>query len=182
MTNAELIILGMLAEEDSYGYQIEAKIKERNIRYWADIGFSSIYYVLDKLEKHGMVISKQQESDQGPSRRVFTISEQGRHCLVEETLSSLSQRIPLPSSFYVGLALLKHLNPEEAVRALSAHTESVSNRLKQLGEHSLPEQSEIVNAMFDLGRQLAQAEKSWLEEFQRYLQGLTGWDDFYRDA
>ena len=39
MTSAELIILGMLAEEDCYGYQIEAKIKERNIRYWAEIGF-----------------------------------------------------------------------------------------------------------------------------------------------
>jgi len=182
MTNAELIILGMLAEEDSYGYEIEAKIKERNIRHWADIGFSSIYYVLDKLEKHRMVVSVQRESSQGPSRRVFTISKEGRHRLVEETLASLSRRIPLPSSFYVGLALLKHVEPDDAIRSISVHIKSVSDRLKQLDANSRPEQPEIINAMFDLGRSLAQAEKKWLEEFSGYLQELGNWEDFYGEA
>jgi DNA-binding PadR family transcriptional regulator len=128
-----------------------------------------------------MVISKQQDSDQGPSRRVFTITEEGKRQLVEETLDLLSRRIPLPSSFYVGIALLKHVNSADAIRSLSVHIDSVSNRLKQLSERSQPEQPEIVNTMFDLGRRLAQAEKSWLEEFSSHLQKLDDWEDFYGD-
>lgn len=179
MTNAELIVLGMLAEGDSYGYQIETRIKERNIRKWADIGFSSIYYVLDKLEKHGMVISVQQESAQGPSRRIFTITENGRQRLIEETLSSLSRQIPLPSSFYVALALLRHVDTDDAIKALSVHNESVSDRLKQLDESFRQDQPELINAMFDLGRWLAQTEKSWLEQFCSRLRRSQNREQFY---
>ena len=47
----EQLILGILAEGPQHGYHIEQIIKERDMRKWTDVGFSSIYYTLDKLEK-----------------------------------------------------------------------------------------------------------------------------------
>ena len=53
MTNAELAVLSLLVEQPRHGYEIERVIEERGMRDWTEIGFSSIYYVLGKLEKRG---------------------------------------------------------------------------------------------------------------------------------
>ncbi len=51
MTPAELAILSLLAEQPRHGYGIEQVIDERGMREWTAIGFSSIYYLLNKLEQ-----------------------------------------------------------------------------------------------------------------------------------
>jgi DNA-binding PadR family transcriptional regulator len=55
MTNAETAILTLLAEQPRYGYEIEQIIAERGMREWTEIGFSSIYNLLKKLEREGLV-------------------------------------------------------------------------------------------------------------------------------
>lgn len=54
-------------ERPCHGYDIERTIAERNMREWTDVGFSSIYYLLGKLEAAGLVASSQQpRGGQGP--------------------------------------------------------------------------------------------------------------------
>ncbi|MFL7891509.1 MAG: PadR family transcriptional regulator, partial [Anaerolineales bacterium] len=48
MTNAELAILSLIAEQPRHGYDIEQAIVARGMRDWTEIGFSSIYYLLNK--------------------------------------------------------------------------------------------------------------------------------------
>ena len=55
LTASELTVLGLLVEHPRHGYDLERVIEQRGIRQWTDIGFSSIYYVLSKLEKRGLV-------------------------------------------------------------------------------------------------------------------------------
>ena len=66
MTNAELAILSLVVEQPRHGYDIEQTLVERNMRDWTDVGFSSIYYILGKLETAGLVTSR---SEPAPSRR-----------------------------------------------------------------------------------------------------------------
>ena len=51
----EAAILGLLWEKPLYGYTIEKIIEERGMRHWTDIGFSSIYYVLKRLESRNLL-------------------------------------------------------------------------------------------------------------------------------
>ncbi|MEX2144087.1 MAG: PadR family transcriptional regulator, partial [Anaerolineales bacterium] len=60
MTNAELAILGLVVEAPRHGYEIEQLIESRGMRNWAEVGFSSIYYILGKLEARGWVRSQRQ--------------------------------------------------------------------------------------------------------------------------
>lgn len=57
----EELILGLLAEQPRHGYQIEKLIEDREMRRWTEVGFSSIYYVLDKLEKKSLLKVHQQK-------------------------------------------------------------------------------------------------------------------------
>jgi len=50
VTDADLVVLGLLAEQPRHGYDLEAVIQQRGIRAWTSLAFSSIYFVLNRLE------------------------------------------------------------------------------------------------------------------------------------
>ncbi|MCU0612748.1 MAG: PadR family transcriptional regulator [Candidatus Eisenbacteria bacterium] len=164
MTNAELVVLGLLAEQDRYAYEIEEEIKTRSVRAWARVGFSSIYHALGALERKGLVMARKADSPLGPDRKVFAITDEGRLQLRAGSLSRLAERLPLPSSFYVGLSLIPHLEHGAAIEALRRHAEQLATRREEpattLGDAPL-----IARAMRELGERLAQAEAAWLDRF-----------------
>ena len=43
MTDAELAVLSLVAEQPCHGYEIEQVIEARGVREWTEVGFSSIY-------------------------------------------------------------------------------------------------------------------------------------------
>ena len=53
LTDAEMLVLGLVAEMPRHGYQLDQVIEERGMRKWTQIGFSSIYYVLEQARKDG---------------------------------------------------------------------------------------------------------------------------------
>jgi len=71
MTNAELAVLGLVVEQPRHGYQIEQLIEQRGMRRWTDIGFSSIYFLLKKLEHGGFIEGRLEKTERGPARKVY---------------------------------------------------------------------------------------------------------------
>jgi hypothetical protein len=69
LTDAELLVLGLVAEMPRHGYQLEQVIEQRGMREWTRIGFSSIYFVLGKLEMMGLFAAK--KTGRGQSKENF---------------------------------------------------------------------------------------------------------------
>ena len=167
MTNAELAILSLVTERPRHGYEIEQVIEERGMRDWTEVGFSSIYYVLKKLEQEGLVESRLEPAAHGPARKVYQATRAGRAALraaVQEALST-------PSQFYsplqLGLANLPALSRKEAIAALRRYRDALAGRLKhvqtrQRAQRPLPD---FVEAMFDHSAALLKAEIRWADRF-----------------
>ena len=110
MTNAELAILSLVAEHPRHGYEIEQIIQQRGMREWTEIGFSSIYYLLAKLDGAGLIVSRLEEGARGPARKVYEATPAGRQALRGGTLELLA--VPhRSSSLELGLANLPLLDP-----------------------------------------------------------------------
>lgn len=90
ISDLEASILGLLYEEPQYGYQLEKTIEGWGMRNWTQIGFSSIYYILKKLEKKELVESRLENVEGKPSRKVFTITDLGRKTMKEKLVDLLS--------------------------------------------------------------------------------------------
>jgi DNA-binding PadR family transcriptional regulator len=170
-TNAELAILTLLAEQPRHGYEIEAVIEERGMREWTEIGFSSIYYVLKKLEKAGLVQGRLAQTGQGPARKVYEVTPAGRDELRAAVLDALSapRRCYLP--LQLGLANLPGVPPEEALAALRQYRDALAERLAGVrarweAQQPLPY---FVEAMFTHSVALIEAELAWIKEFIREL-------------
>lgn len=169
ISDLEAAILGLLYEESRYGYQLEKTIEGWGMRNWTQIGFSSIYYVLKKLEKKELVESKIEKVEGKPSRKVFTITELGRKTLKEKLNDLLSWNKKLISPFDLGLAYLNYLEPQEVVDCLENYLESAQGRIKFL-ESSVKTQEELgapyyVVALFSRPLASLKTEMEWVKEF-----------------
>ncbi|GAB3055556.1 PadR family transcriptional regulator [Salinicoccus sesuvii] len=68
-------ILGLIAQGETYGYEILEKLKEKD---FPEISDGSIYPVLLRLSKKGYVSTQMKTSDTGgPKRKYYSITESG---------------------------------------------------------------------------------------------------------
>ena len=174
MTNAELSILSLVAERPRHGYEIEQVIEERGMRNWTEIGFSSIYYLLKKLEKERLVAGRLEEAARGPARKVYAVTEAGYEALRSGLLDVLSVPRPCRSPLQLGLANLPAVPPAEAVDALGQYYDALAEneeylRVRREEQQPLPY---FVDAMFDLSLTLIEAEKEWIAAFIELIESL----------
>ena len=182
MTNAELTILSLIAEGPRYGYEIQSIIDERELRDWLAIGSSSIYYVLNKLESQHMLASELHESESGPARKVYRITEAGRGVLQTAIADLLSQPPVVGSGFELGLANLTALGPTQVYRALVKREDELEQRIesaqKTWDRHQQSDDAEInhTRALYTHALTVMQAELDWLRDF------LNDWRERYPAA
>ena len=165
----EAAILGLLYENPLYGYTIEKIIEKRGMRHWTDIGFSSIYYVLKRLESRNFIESSCHPQEDKPSRKVYTITDSGRRILKEKIRSLLSQSKKIASPFDLGLAHLHLLSDEEAVACLKDRVVILQNaidRVKSHQDHHLQNKRPYnIIALSDHALAHLLTEKSWVKTF-----------------
>jgi DNA-binding PadR family transcriptional regulator len=165
MTNAELAILSLVLESPRHGYEIEQVIEERGMREWTEVGFSSIYYILRKLQEHGWVESHlQQDIGPGPARNVFHITQSGLAAWREATLAVLATPARRSRPLLLGLNNLPAIPREDALAALKQHrillVEQRDHLVRRVREQSpLPY---FVQAMFDYSLILVRSKLEWM--------------------
>lgn len=169
ISDIEAAILGLLYEHHHYAYRLEQIIKKRGMRNWADIGFSSIYYVLKRLEEKNLVESKLRNNEGKPSRKVYYITAEGRRAMQEKIQEVLSENKKQIYSFDLGMANIEMLEKGTAINCLNNYLKSTEERIKFL-EESIAMQKDIgapynVIALFSRPLAILKAEKLWVENF-----------------
>jgi len=175
MTNAELAVLSLVVQQPRHGYQIEQVIEERGMRSWTEIGFSSIYFLLKKLERQKLIKGEWEKTEHGRERwvKVYHPTDAGREAYHAAIIEVLSVPQPIPRPLMLGLANLPALSTEEASTALSQYSKQLNEKMGKLrnvlenDSHSHPY---FVNAMFELSVTVMQAELEWIEKFTRQIQ------------
>lgn len=74
----EGIVLAVLSSRPAYGYEITAWLRDRG---FSDIAEGTIYALLVRVERHGLVDVEKVPSEKGPPRKVYSLNAQGREYL-----------------------------------------------------------------------------------------------------
>jgi PadR family transcriptional regulator PadR len=90
----ELAIMGVLTQERHYGYSLVRALAEKGS---VSLKEGTVYPILARLERDGVLRSEWVESEQGPPRKYYEITAAGRELFVElskefDVLVSLVQR------------------------------------------------------------------------------------------
>jgi len=169
LTDSELLVLGLVAEMPRHGYELEQVIEQRGMREWTQIGFSSIYFVLGKLEKRGLVAAKKPAG--AKAKKTFSLRAAGKKALTARTIAALANFRPTYSSVLLGMLHWSVLERDAALEALSARSAAVEAELAhirgiQVAQQPLPD---FVEARFDFSIGQLQAEAEWITRTLDYM-------------
>lgn len=73
-------ILKIISRQPSYGYAIAAELRQAG---FADVNEGTLYPLLLRLERKGMLKAEYQASPSGPSRKYYSLTEEGTQYLTE---------------------------------------------------------------------------------------------------
>ncbi|NOZ04574.1 MAG: PadR family transcriptional regulator [FCB group bacterium] len=157
-------------EGPAHGYEIERKIRDRGIRVWTQIGFSSIYHILRKLKQAGYV-SQTANVAGGKLQQVYQLTSSGRQALYDQIRQSLVALRKGEDEFDIAIANTVNM-PSGEIRSLLreriARLEREAAGLEHLrdekianGMPNLP----AVTVLFDRPIALLRAEKEFLENY-----------------
>jgi DNA-binding PadR family transcriptional regulator len=169
LTDAELLVLGLVAEMPRHGYELEQVIEQRGMREWTQIGFSSIYFVLGKLEARDLVAAGRPAG--AKARKVFRVTDLGRVTLSEQSLTALRTVRPSYSSVLLGMAHWPVLGRDAALAALADRGAAVAAELDRLGRIQVAQQPlpDFVEALFDYALGQLRAEAEWVAQTLAYM-------------
>ncbi|WP_459202394.1 PadR family transcriptional regulator [Methanococcus sp. CF] len=169
ISNVESAILGLLLEKPMYGYEIEKIIEEREMRQWTEIAFSSIYYVLKKLEEKKLVESETVNKC-GRARKIYIATDFGKETMQKKVKELVSNYEKLISGFDLGMSNLEILTKEETLECFESYVNSVEeviNRIKMVNSKvKKNNRPEHIIALSDRFLAHLNTEKEFIMEFK----------------
>ena len=134
LSNVELILIKFLKTEPSYAYEIERMIEDREIRQWVKIGGTTIYQVLDRLCKKGLLNYKIEKEGNMPQRKRYYVSDKGNCAFNDAAIKVLKN-----SEFYyfdltVGLACRHFMEAEVFNKSIQDRLASLNDFIEHFNE------------------------------------------------
>ncbi|MEV4078584.1 PadR family transcriptional regulator [Nonomuraea fuscirosea] len=88
----EGLVLAILAARPAYGYEITSWLRDQG---FTDIAEGTVYALLVRIERRGLVDVEKVPSEKGPPRKVYALNAKGRAYLEEfwRTWSFLQERL-----------------------------------------------------------------------------------------
>lgn len=157
----ELLLLGLLRQQEMHGYQLYEFI-ERDLAVCTDIKKSTAYYLLNKMASDGWITEEQVQEGNRPLRRVFSLTPAGEAAYQRLLRGNLAEFKPVYFPGDIGLAFMDDLPVEEAIGLLAARRDKLSDQLQQVKSapaHKGSLQRVIQHQIRHLG-----AEITWLDE------------------
>lgn len=177
ISNAEAVLLGLLSEQPMYPYQIEQQVKYRDMRFWTDFSMSSIYKLLQKLEKATLITRKDEISPENRLQKIYTVSKEGKKALQEKIEALLSEPEHIKWQIDIGTYNINLVSPEKVQRVLTEYRLALQKKIECYEELLKFLQNEECPAYrFGIASRpifLLKAEIQWLDEFLKLLSHST---------
>lgn len=183
MTDSELTILSFVMDGLNYSYAMEKNIEKKHIRDYFDLSFSSIYFLINTLEKKGFIESYSSFCKKGIIKKGVNITDDGKN----EFFNSLNEKFsakPLVSHpLDYAIFNAHHLSGDQLKIGFTKYIKEVTNLYKYYvqkkeelldGEVQLSIGEELVIEHF-LSR--LQNEISWAIKTKEYLSNIENLDE-----
>lgn len=169
LSERELLILGLVAEMPRHGYELEQVIEDRGMREWTQIGFSSIYYALGKLDERGLVSAEIPAN--AKAKKIYHLTPKGKEALIHQTLATLISIQPTYHPLLLGMIHWSVLARDQALDALRTRKRVLTEELKRIEDIHFDQQPlpDYIDAIFEFSLGQLHAETDWINKTLAYM-------------
>ncbi len=157
----ELLLLGLLRQQDMHGYQLHEFIN-RNMSSCVDLKKPTAYYLLEKMVEAGWIGEVQAQEGNRPPRNVFQLTTKGETTFQRLLRENIATYHSSKFADDIGLAFLDTLAPEEARELLNTRREAIVTELTQA--QSIPQHSGSSQLVIEHLIHHLQSELDWLDK------------------
>lgn len=75
-------LLALLARQPTHAYDLVVRLEQQGL---PAVGYGTVYPLVGRLRRQGLVMGRTEPSPMGPPRKVFEVSPAGLHALAEWT-------------------------------------------------------------------------------------------------
>jgi DNA-binding PadR family transcriptional regulator len=184
-----LAVLAELMQRPMHRYEMAATLRAHGKERDMDVKLSSLYTVVQNLERHGFLeIVGTSRQGRRPERTTFRITEAGRTEVLDWTRALLSAPPSERPQLTAGLSIMVVLPPDEVIALLQA-------RLTSLDEAIAGRRAELAELRRDVRRlfltedeyalAMLEAEAAWVRSFKDELAAgthpdLAAWREWHR--
>lgn len=130
ISNSQASLLGLLSEKPMYPYQIAKEVEWRDMRFWTELSMSSIYKLLRKCEKDGLVRRTDRISPESRLRKLYTLSAKGRRELEKKIISLLTQPGHIRWPVDIGIYNCDLLSQSAVRQALGSYRVALEEKIR----------------------------------------------------
>ena len=174
-SKVEVVVLGLLAEEPFYGYDLLERFRTRSMGFWVEVGKASVYQALRRLERDGSIAGRSQEGSEGPDRRVYRITKAGRDRLSSGLTERVASLEPYETDGGLALGFAHLLSASDARKAVDEREASVRGLLDAIKTERARVSADkgpgrtVSAAMLARQESFAKAELAWIKGFRSDL-------------
>jgi DNA-binding PadR family transcriptional regulator len=173
ISNKETALLMLLSEGPMHAYQVEQVVKDRDMRLWTEISMSSIYKLLKKLKNGNLIKSRRQDTENGITKNVFSLTAAGRRALKLKIRDILTEPEHIRWRMDLATSHLSILSRQEALKCLETYRLKLMENIKcyqelhkYLLDHNCPVHS---CALATRPQYLMEGEIRWVESYVKIL-------------
>nr|MDO8098616.1 PadR family transcriptional regulator [Candidatus Njordarchaeota archaeon] len=199
---SDVVVLACIAlrKGEISGKEIDGVLDQQGTRNWADIGSSSVYNCLNRLEQYGYVRSGQSKKE-GHGVKLYSVTQEGLARLEKELVHRLSTHKKSLNELDIGIASVPLLKKQDVLKSLRAYMENLDNNLQTLesnisplrqfgllrrkkpdervGSTTIggidPRDVQLISALFERPYRELRARKQWLREFIEKIENDYVW-------
>ncbi|MFB0562412.1 MAG: hypothetical protein ACETWM_14500 [Candidatus Lokiarchaeia archaeon] len=199
---SDIVVLAqvVVGKEGVSGKDIDYILDWRGTRNWADIGSSSVYNCLKRLEQYGYVRGEHDKRE-GHGVKLYYAPQSGVEVLAKELKYRLSTHKKSHNELDIAIAHLPLLKKQDVLKGLESYMEMVDEGLQFLESHIFPLKQfglllqknsgerignrtigdidprnvELILALLERPYRELRARKQWLREFIRKVEEGYVW-------
>jgi DNA-binding PadR family transcriptional regulator len=140
-------VLALLAQGESYGYELRAQFKESVGPQWGELNIGHLYQVLDRLVRDGLVTRREVTQSERPDKQVYRLTRQGRVELERWLETPYVRQGGYRDDFFLKLFSASRLGADALAATLRIQRQAYLNELASLTELRRSHRDEPVVAL-----------------------------------
>ncbi len=129
ISNGNVALLALLAEEPMHPWQIDKEVRYRDMRFWTDLSQSTIYKQLRALEEDGLVTVREEPTD-GRLRKIYSLTEDGEGALRERLCDYLTEPEHVKYRVDLGTYNVDRLPVQQALECLEEYRRKLETKIQ----------------------------------------------------
>lgn len=168
--DAKALCLGALDAGFVTGYDIRKAFEDGPFRHYQSLSYGSIYPALNMLLADGLATCTHESQSGRPDRKVYAITEAGRHALRDILLGPLAFD-RLRSDYMFALAFAHLMTPDQVSGLLDSYARGYRNLSAELAaietDNAPPPGDRFLLRM---GRDVCRAWADWIDDNRAFLE------------